>query len=198
MPTIANPNNKANVSTTRGVVGGYCFSAATTATGAPTKATFKSWTPGTGWENQGFIPEDGFTESVSRDGGDALRDINLDVVDYAGGSSTETLTFGLMEMNARSLGTEFGHDNVTDASGTIEVQHNWSQAEEERQYVLLLLLKNGRKWVKYIPAAKVTEVGDLTGNATTAAAREVTLTYTTDENGVGCYDWIESNDTSAS
>lgn len=194
---IANPNNKANVSTTRGVVGGYCFSAALTTTGAPTKANFKSWAPTSGWENQGYIPEDGITEGVSRDGGDALRDINLDTVDYAGGSATETMSFGLMEMNARSLGTEYGHANVTDASGTIEVLHNWSQAEEHRQWVFLLLLKNGRKWVKYIPDAKVTDLSEFTGNATTAAARDVTLTYMTDDNGVGCYDWIESNDTSA-
>ena len=78
MPTPVTPaNNKANVSTTRGVVGGYIFSAALTATGAPTASTFKSWAPSTGWENLGYIPEDGFTEGVSKDGGDALRDINL-------------------------------------------------------------------------------------------------------------------------
>ena len=188
-------NSKANVSTTRGVVGGYIFSAALTATGAPTASTYTTWTPGDGWENLGYIPEDGFTESVSKDGGDALRDINLDTVDYAAGSATETLAVGLMEVNARALGTIFGHGNVTDSAGTITVEHNWAESEEERQYVLLLLLKNGRKWVKYIPDGKVTEVAELTGNATTAAQREVTITYLTNDDGVGCYDWIESNDT---
>ena len=65
------------------------------------------------------------------------------------------------------------------------------------QTALLLLLKNGRKWVKYIPDGKVTEVAELTGNATTAASRVVTITYITDDDGVGCYDWIESTDTEA-
>ena len=185
-------NMKENVSTTRGVQGGYIFRAATTVADVPTDS---SWTPSdAGWLCLGYIPEDGFTEGVSKDGGDALRDINLDTVDYAAGTATETLQVGLMEVNSRALGTIYGHANVTDADGTITVEHNWSNADEERQYVLLLLLKNGRKWVKYIPDGKVTEVAELTGSATTAASRVVTITYITDANGKGCYDWIESND----
>ena len=189
-------NSKANVSTTRGVVGGYFFSSLTTnTTDVPTKANYKTWIPTDAWECQGYIPEDGFTESVSKDGGDALRDINLDTVDYAAGSATETLQVGLMEVNARSLATIYGHANVTDEGGTIEAAHNWSQAEETRQYVLLLILKNDRRWVKYIPAGKVTEVAEFTGNATTAAQRQVTISYLTDDDGNGCFDWIDSNDT---
>ncbi len=191
------PNNKANVSTTRGVVGGYLFSAPEGTTDIPTSANFKTWAPTDVWENQGYIPEDGFTEAVSKDGGDALRDINLETVDFAASSATETLTVALMEVNARSLGTEYGHGNVTDTGGVISVEHNWTNADETRAYAMLLLLKNGRKWVKYIPAGKVTEVGDFTGNATTAAQREVTISYTADDDGVGCYDFIESNDTKA-
>lgn len=38
-------NNKANVSTTRGVAGGYFFSAATTNTDIPTASNYKTWTP---------------------------------------------------------------------------------------------------------------------------------------------------------
>ena len=64
------------------------------------------------------------------------------------------------------------------------------------QYVLLLLLKNDRKWTKYIPQGKVTDRGDFTGNKTTAAQHEITITYTTDSNGVGCTDWFESTETS--
>lgn len=191
------PNNKQNVSTTRGVVGGYFYSAPLGTTDVPTASTFTTWSPSDVWENQGYIPEDGFTESASKDGGDALRDINLDIVDYAGGSTTETLTVALMEISGRSQSTIFGHDNVTDANGVLEVRHDWSQADESRMYVLLLLLKNGRKWVKFIPEAKVTEIGDFTGNRTTAGQREVTLTYVTDETGSGCYDWYESTDTPA-
>lgn len=188
-------NNKQNVSTTRGVKGGYFLSAPIGTTDVPTKATFKTWTPTAAWENQGYVVEDGITESVARDGGDNLRDINLDNVDTAAASYTETIEVGFMEVAKNALATQYGHDNVEDASGTIEVQHNWSEADEERMFVFLLLLKNGRKWVKFIPDGKVTELGDLTLNATTVAQRTATITYLTDEDGVGCFDWIESNET---
>ena len=74
-------NNKKNVSTTRGVKGGYVFSAPVGTVGAPTKNNFKAsdWLtngePPAGWECLGFMPEDGFTESVSRDSGESLRDV---------------------------------------------------------------------------------------------------------------------------
>lgn len=188
-------NNKANVSTTRGLVGGYFYSAAVTNVDVPTKANYASWTPSDAWELQGYIPSDGMTETVSTDGGTDLQDINLDVVDSVTGSSTETIQVGFMEIAHHALATVYGHANVTDENGTIEVAHNWTASEEERMYVFLLVLKNGRKWVKFIPSAKVTERGDLTLNKTTIAQRTVTLTYLTDEDGNGCFDWIDSNDT---
>ena len=64
-------------------------------------------------------------------------------------------------------------------------------------FVFLLLLKNGRKWVKFIPDGKVSEIEDLTLNATTVAQRGVTISYLTDENGSGCKDWMESTETPA-
>lgn len=190
-------NNKQNVSTTRGVKGGYFFSAPIGTVDVPTKANFKSWTPTSAWENQGYVVEDGLTESLSSDGGDELRDINLDAVDTVAGTHTETVQVGFMEVAKNALATQYGHANVTDDGGTIEVKHNWSAADETRMYVFLLLLKNGRKWVKFIPSGKVTELDDLTLNATTVSQRSATITYLTDDDGNGCYDWIESNETPA-
>lgn len=190
-------NNKANVSTTRGVRGGYFLSAPIGTTDVPTKANYKTWTPTSAWENQGYVVEDGLTESLSAEGGDALRDINLDQVDTTTATHTETVQVGLMETAKNPLATIYGHENVTDEDGTIEVAHNWGNSAEERMYVFLLLLKNGRKWVKFIPCGKVTEVDDLTLNATTVAQRGVTITYLTDEDGNGCFDWVESNETVA-
>lgn len=195
MANYANPNNTANVSTTRGVVGGYFFSAPTSTTDVPTASTFTTWVPTDAWLNQGYIPEDGFTEGVEFGDTTELRDINLDVVDTDTGGATETLQIGLMEVNARALATIYGDSNVTDASGTITVEHDWSNAGEAHMFALLLLLKNGRKWVKLIRNGKVTAVGELTGNKTTAAQRQVTITYSKDANGnAGCVDFIESND----
>ncbi len=112
-------NNKANVSTTRGVKGGYFYSAPVGTTDVPTATNFATWTPSTDWENQGYIVEDGFTESVEGDGGEELRDINLDVVDSTEGSYTETVNVGFMEMSTAPLSTIYGHANVTEDNGVI-------------------------------------------------------------------------------
>ena len=185
-------NNKSNVSTTRGVVGGYFFSAPVGVEDIPTAENFATWTPGDEWENQGYVPEDGFTESLSSDGVDELRDINLEVVDTTEGSFTETLEIGFMEVAKAPLATQYGHENVTDENGVITIDHNWAKSNEERAFALLLVLKNNRRWVKFIKSGKVTERGDFTGNATTVASRNVTITYTTDDDGSGCVDYIES------
>lgn len=198
MADYVNANSAENVSTTRGVVGGYFFSAAEGVTDIPTAENFTTWKPSDAWTNQGYIPEDGFTEGVEFGDNTELRDINLDVVDSSAAGATETLQIGLMEVNARSLATEYGSTNVTDANGVITVNHDWSGLNETRAYALLLMLKNGRKWVKFIPKAKVTSVGEFTGNATTAAQRQVTLSYIKPDTGAACIDYIESNDTAPS
>lgn len=195
MADFANANSAENVSTTRGVVGGYFFRAPVDVADLPTAANFASWKPTDAWVNLGYIPEDGFTEGVEFGDTTELRDINLDVVDSSTGGATETLTVTLMEMNARALGAEFGTANVTDAKGVITVNHDWSKLDETFAYAMLLVLKNGRRWVKLIPKGKVTSVGEFTGNATTAAQRQIVLSYIKPDSGAACIDYIESNDT---
>lgn len=198
MANYANENSAANVSTTRGVKGGYLFKAPIGTEDLPTAENFKTWVPSDAWINQGYIPEDGFTESVEFGDTTELRDINLDVVDSSTGGATETMQVGLMEINSRALATEFGSANVTDAKGVITVEHDWSQLDESFMWAFLLLLKNGRKWVKLIRQGKVTEVGEFAGNATTAAQRTVTITYVKPDGANACVDFIESNDTAPS
>lgn len=195
MADFTNPNAAENVSTTRGVVGGYFLRAAVDVTDLPTAENFSTWVPTDAWTNLGYIPEDGFTEGVEFADTTELRDINLDVVDSSTGAATETLTVTLMEMNARALAAEFGTANVTDAKGVITVNHDWSKLNEEYAYVMRLVLKNGRKWVKFIPKGKVTSVGEFTGNATTAAQRQIVLSYIKPDEGAACVDFMESNDT---
>lgn len=196
-------NNKANVSTVRAVKGGYAFSAPVGTAGAPTKNNYHAsdWltggNPPAGWECLGFIVEDGFTENPNRDSGEAIRDINQDKLDETDASADESVTVGFREVKSHVLGTAYGHANVTDENGTIEVRHNWGNADEHYQYVFLLLMKNGRAWTKYVPDGKVTEVSERTFNKTTAADTEVTISYNDDENSTGCYDWIDSTETPA-
>lgn len=194
-------NNKANVSTTRGVKGGYLFRAPIGTAGAPTKADPFSFASGDaipdGWVCLGYIPEDGFTEAYETEDGEAIRDVNLENLDETEGSTTETLHFALMEIKKDALAVHFGSANVSDANGILEVKHNWANASEHYQYVFRLLLKNDRKQTKYIPDAKVTARDEFTGNKTTAAQYGVTLTYNNDADGSGCYDWYESTETEA-
>lgn len=196
-------NNKANVSTIRAVKGGYAFSAPVGTAGAPTKNNYHAsdWLtngdPPAGWECLGFIVEDGFTENPNRDSGEAIRDINLDKLDETDASADESVTVGFREVKSHVLGTAYGHGNVTDENGTIEVRHNWGNADEHYQYVFLLIMKNGRAWTKYVPDGKVAEVSERTFNKTTAADTEVTISYNDDETGTGCYDWIDSTETPA-
>ena len=188
-------NMKENVSTTRGVQGGYIFRAATTVADVPTDS---SWTPSdAGWLCLGYIPEDGFTEGVSQESNTSLRDINRDLLDEVSGSFTETLNVAFMEIKKDALAVYYGSGNVTDALGELKVEHNWGNSDEEMQYALLLLLKNDRKWVKHIPKGKVTDRADFTGNKTTAAQHEVTITYIADDDGVTAYDYFESTETSS-
>ena len=180
-------NDTKYVSTTRGVKGGYFFfapggTAAPTDIETPLAAAFKCG---------GFIGEDGFTESLDGDS-DTLSDMNGDAVDTSGGAKTETCAATLISMDENALSVQYGSANV-DASGGkfIKVSHNWSKAEEELVVVLELVLKNGRRWRKVIPACKVTELGEFTGNSTTLAGREVTFTYLVGADGAGCVDYIE-------
>ena len=196
-------NNKANVSTVKGHMGGYLFSAPVGTAGAPTKTNFRpsQWLtngePPAGWENLGFVPEDGITESPGMESGEDVCDINGDVVDETESKASETLSVAFMENKKHALGTYYGHDNVTDENGVIEVRHNWGNAGEHYQYVFLLIMKSGRFWTKYIPDAKVSSVGEVNINRNNVVQREVTLKYLTDEDGTGCFDWMESTETPA-
>ena len=120
----------------------------------------------------------------------------------------ETERFKLVEVKKDSLAEQYGHSNVTDASGLITVHHN-NDEREHRIYVAELVLKDGRRWRKVIPDGQVTEVSDLAISSTELVGREVTVTcnaytYTT---GTGSsakthvdtvIDYIESTETSAS
>lgn len=195
-------NSKANVSTIKGLVGGYLFSAPIGTTGAPTKATFTNWLtngePPTGWKNLGYVSVDGLTESVDLGSPEGITDINLDkVAEAEGGSVTETLVFTLMEYMAHAQGTMFGHANVTDADGVLETVHNWAKADEHYQYVFLYVMKNERMGCKYVPDAKVTALGDLVYVRTDVYKREITISYITNDDGDGCYDWAQSTESTA-
>lgn len=179
-------NNTANVSTTRGIKGGYAFNAPV----GTTLPTDIKTALDPAFENVGFISEDGWTESLDSSS-ESITDMNGDTVDTYSSETTETLAMTLIEMSKNALAVQYGHKNVNDDGELLVVKHNWSNADEARSWVLELVLKNGRRWRKVIESAKLTELGEFQGNASNVAGREVTLTYQVDQNGNGCIDYFE-------
>lgn len=185
MPT--GTNNVANVSTTKGVSGGYFFSAPSTAT-VPTD--FSTALP-SDFVCLGYISEDGVTESIETDTTN-LKDMNGDDVYVATSSRTETITATLLEVAAAPLKEIYGQDMVeVDQSGNITAKHG-GHTSPKRVYVLELVLRDGRQWRQVVPAGQVTEVGELSLAAGEGAGRQVTITCNVDSTGVSVYDYIEA------
>ena len=183
MPTGA--NTVANVSTTKGVAGGYFYSAPSTAT-VPTDIT--TALPAD-FVNLGFISEDGVTESIETDS-ESMVDMNGDTVYTASSSRTETITATLIEVKEAALKEIYGHDMVTATTDLITVRHG-SHTASERIYVLELVLRDGRRWRQVVPAGQVTEVGEMSLASGELAGREITITCNVDATGVSVYDYIE-------
>ena len=189
--TVSKTNNQENVSSGKGVKGGYIYSAPV-GTALPTDIKTSL---GDAFECLGFISEDGYVEGVSEDSND-LTDMNGDLMDSSNSNRVETGQVTLAEIKADTLRRQYGDGNVTDEGGVITVRHN-ADSHPTFAYVLLLQLKNGRKWTKVIPMAQSSELDDLTVSSSELCQRALTLKYLTDESGNTCYDYIESTETEA-
>lgn len=179
-------NDTANVSTGKGVAGGYIFRAPLTAT-IPTDNTTAL---GSDFINLGFISEDGISESIETDT-ENIVDMNGTTVYTATSSREETITLTLIEVKADALKVAYGDANVTTASDVITVKHNGNDMGQHA-YVFELLLKNNRKWRQVVPVGSVTEVGDLTISSGEVVGREVTITCAADAQGNTVYDYIDA------
>jgi hypothetical protein len=189
--TAATTNNTENVSSAKGVKGGYIFRAPLGTT-LPTDIT----TPlDPAFKVLGFISEDGYTETLETDSED-ITDMNGDLMDSPQTSRVESAQFTLAEIKAETLKVQYGDDNVTDENGIISVKHNGDSVTTS-SYVLELVLKNGRRWRKVVPAGQSSELDDLTIAVGELCARAITMKYLTDADGNTCYDYYESTETEA-
>ena len=188
----ATKNNQENVSAAKGIKGGYIFSAPV-GTALPAKAVSQASELDPGFSVLGFISEDGYVESVSEDSND-LVDMNGDLMDSSNSNRVETAKLTLAEIKADTLKRQYGDSNVTDEGGLITVKHN-SDSHPTFAYVLLMQLKNGRKWTKVVPMGQSSELDDLTISSSELCQRALTLKYLTDSDGNTCYDYIESTET---
>lgn len=179
-------NDTANVSTGKGVAGGYIFRAPLTAT-IPTDNTTAL---GSEYVNLGFISEDGISEAIETDT-ENIVDMNGTTVYTATSSREETITLTLIEVKADALKVAYGDSNVTESNDKITVVHNGNDMGQHA-YVFELLLKNNRKWRQVVPVGSVTEVGDLTISSGEVVGREVTITCAADAQGNTVYDYIDA------
>ena len=184
-------NSTDNVSSTKGVRGGYIFVAPV----GTTLPTDYSTALSTAYKCLGFISEDGYVETVDSDSED-LVDMNGDLMDSPQTSRVESAQLTLAEIKAMTLKLMYGDENVTDKAGVITVKHN-GNSNGTWVVVLDLLLKNNRKWRKVVPLFQCSELDDLTLAVGELAARALTAKYLTDGDGNTCYDYIQSTETNA-
>lgn len=187
----SNANNQANVSSAKGVKGGYIFSAPV-GTELPTDIKTKL---DPAFKCLGFLSEDGYVESVDEDADD-INDMNGDVMDSTNSKRVESAQLTFAEIKAATLKRQYGDANVTDENGLITVKHN-ADSHDVFAYVLDLVLKNNRRWRKVVPKGKSSELDDLTIASSELCQRALTMKYLTDEQGNTCYDYFESTETQA-
>ncbi len=187
----SNTNNQANVSSAKGVKGGYIFSAPE---GTPLPTDIKTQLD-QAFKCLGFISEDGYVETVDEDADD-IPDMNGDVMDSTNSNRVESAQVTFAEIKAETLKRQYGENNVTDENGIITVKHN-ADSHDVFSYILELVLKNGRRWRKVVPKGKSSELDDLTIASSELCQRALTMKYLTDEQGNTCYDYYESTETQA-
>ena len=118
-------------------------------------------------------------------------DMNGDVVCVSKDSEKETMKLTLLNIEPNALKEAMGEDNVEIVGDQIVVRHANTQ-HPARSYAFLLLLKDGRRWIKVIPNGTVTEIGAATYVSSSIFGREITINCAPDENGVRIYDYIQA------
>ena len=182
-------NNKANVSVGKGVVGGYLFSAPI-GTALPTNHTTAL---NAAFVNLGYVSDEGAVFATDVDS-DTFKDLNGTDIATSSGGSTRTLQVNLVETKADVLKEVYGQDNVTEANGTITVNHT-NDEMPHRALVLELVLRDGKKWRRVIEDAQVTEWEDLTILYSELVSYGITYTLNGD---TPIHDYIESVTTQTS
>ena len=182
------PNDTEEVTNIKGVQGGYGFSAPLGTNIISTSDPFATIAAAT--VNMGFISSDGVEETKETDN-EEVADLNGDVVYVIKTKEKELQKFTLINLSDGALPEMFGHKNVTAGNDYTTIKHT-SDEYDRREYLFDLLLKDGRKWRKYIPNGQVTEVGSIVYGAGQAFAREITITCYPDSTGTRVYDFIEN------
>ena len=184
------PNNAANVSTGKGVQGGYMFVAPL----GSTLPTDNTTVLDAAFLNMGYLGDDGVTFSDSADV-ETFQDMNGDTIETANGAVEKSFTAVFREIKKDTLAVVRGSANVTDTGGMITA-HDKGPSDEAHAVVFEFLLKDGRKWRRVGESVKLGELGDMTVVYSELVGREVTMTVTKGtESGDYWTDYIDSTET---
>lgn len=143
----------------------------------------------TGFTCLGYCSEDGLTNSTNMEsetikawGGDTVLSIQT--------SKEDTFKFTLLEvLNPEVLKFIYGTTNVTGTTA-ITVQSNNAELVEQSIVIDMVMRNNAAKRV-VIPAAKISEVGDIVYSDSEAVGYEVTVQCIPDSDGNTHYEYIK-------
>lgn len=190
------PNSAQNVSTGKGVAGGYFFSAPRTEAVLATLAGLSDFSTNLSdsFVNLGHISSDGIVVSESATT-NTDTDMNGDPINTSRSEREETVRVTLVERRADALKEQYGQNNVTVVDGTSDAPDlattlHTNDDRDHRVYVAELVKKDGLRWRVIIPDGQITEIGDLTINSATLLGREATISC-------NVYTWTEGEGSSA-
>lgn len=175
-----------NVTTAKGFSGAI-YRGDTTAT-LPTSTTAAT----TGFTALGWVSEDGASNSNSPSS-DSIKGWGGDTVLTYQSEKEDKFTFTLISaLDPNVLKAVYGDDNVTGSlSEGLVVKAN-SDPQEEKAWIIDMILVNDVKKRIVIPKARITEIGDVTYKDDEAVGYKITLTaVAADSDGNTHFEYIK-------
>lgn len=176
-----------NVTAAKPKVGGAVY-VAPTGTTLPTDATTAL---GSAFKALGYISDDGLTNSTTIDS-DTIKAWGGDDVLMLYKGREDEFKYTLLEaLNMDVLKQVYGASNVTGTLATgIIVTAKANIELPEQIYAIDMVLKDGTLKRIVLPAARVTDVGDITYSDTDAVGYETTIRALPDASGNTHYEYI--------
>ncbi len=176
-----------NVTTAKPKVGGAVYSAPSGTT-LPTDAT-KALDPA--FKSLGYISEDGMTNENSPET-DNVKAWGGQIVANVQSEKADTFAYTLIEvLNVDVLKEVYGNDNVTGTLETgIHIKAN-ANMMEEHSLVVEMIMNGGVLKRIVIPAAKVSEVGEIVYKDDEVSGYETTISALPDENEDTHHEYIQ-------
>lgn len=141
------------------------------------------------WVDLGYIGEDGYTMSESRDT-DKKKAFGGNVVKILQTDYSLTIQFSFLEsINADVLRAVYGDDNVTVRGPSIRVRHNKAPLPHASWVIDTLDSAVGLRRI-WIPDGQITTVDDVQIVHTETIAYKVTVECFEDADGTPLYEWV--------